>query len=362
MKGLRRVYPKAGYGLGVLLSILGLGLSGCQEQAAPVKKDPPLIVRTALIQAGRLEQPALTGTVVAHTQTALGFQVAGRVAVRLVDRGDVVAAGEALARLDPQDLQAKVAASEAQSHQIEAQVRFAQQNFNRVQSLLGKRLASQQDFDQANSVLKAAQAGQNVARAQLNQARLALGYTVLKAPYAGVVVAVDADQGAVVAPGQPVLTLAEDGPRQVLVAVPEHRLVTLPKQAEAHIYGQDLSIPATYFSTEGAADPLTRTWAVRYQLAKSPQLHLGQTVTLKFPTQTVMKTVPIGAVQGKDQQGEIFVVRAGKVHRAPVTVIKLESDQAVIDTPLPVGTPVVAVGINRLHDGEAVTVQPGLGS
>ncbi|HUX81944.1 MAG TPA: efflux RND transporter periplasmic adaptor subunit [Halothiobacillus sp.] len=362
MEGLRCVYPTTSYGLGLILMVLGIGLSGCQDQASSAKTGPPLIVRTAPIQAGALAQPDLTGTVVAQNQSALGFQVGGRIAARLVERGAVVSAGDVLARLDPAELAARVTASEAQWHQIEAQVRFAQQNYQRLQSLLAKKLASQQDFDQASSVLKAAQAGQNAALAQLDQARLALGYTELKAPFDGTVVALQADRGDVVSSGQPVLTLAAQGAPQVLVDVPAQRLVDLPKQAEAQAFGSETLIAATYFSTEGAADPHTRTWAVRYQLVDSARIRLGQTVTLHFPAQQAMKTVPIGAVQGEGHHGEIFVVRDGKVHRTPVTVTRLESDRAVIDTPLPIGTPVVAVGINRLHDGEAVRVQPGLGS
>lgn len=349
--------------MSLMLTVLSAGLLGCQDSATSVAAEtPPLIVRTALIQPGMLAQPELTGTVVAQHQSALGFQVGGRIAARLVERGESVSAGMALARLDSDELSARLAASEAQWQQISAQVRFAQQNYDRLKSLLARKLTSQQDFDQASSVLKGAQAGEHAARAQLDQARLALGYATLKAPFDGVIVAIQADQGDVVASGQPVLTLASRGPRQVLVDVPVQRLVDLPKQAEARPFGQDASIAATYFSTEGAADPRTRTWAVRYRLADTPDVRLGQTVTLHFPAQPVRKTVPIGAVQGEGQQGVVFVVRDGKAYRTPVTVTRLEPDRAVIDTPLPVGTPVVAVGINRLHDGETVRVQPGLGS
>lgn len=349
--------------MSLMLTVLSVGLLGCQDSAAPATAgSSPLIVRTALIQPGAVAQPELTGIVVAQHQSALGFQVGGRIAARLVERGESVSAGMVLARLDPDELSARLAASEAQWQQISAQVRFAQQNYDRLKSLLARKLASQQDFDQASSVFKAAQAGEQAARAQLDQARLALGYAVLKAPFDGVIVAIQADRGDVVASGQPVLTLASRGARQVLVDVPAQRLADLPKQAEARPFGQDASISATYFSTEGSADPRTRTWAVRYRLADASDVRLGQTITLHFSAQPVRKTVPIGAVQGEGQQGVVFVVRDGKVHRTPVTVTRLESDRAVIDTPLPVGTPVVAVGINRLHDGETVRVQPGLGS
>ena len=355
---------RAPYGVAALLISLTVGLAGCQKDQPKVAVPPP-VVRVATIQPGSLAQPDLSGLVVAKTQSAVGFQVGGRISERLVDRGARVKAGEVLAKLDPADLQAKLAAAQAQAQQAEAQARFAQQNFERIQSLLTKKLASPQDYDQAKSGLQAARAAQTASRAQLDQAKLALDYADLKAPFAGVVASVDADQGTVVNAGQAVVTLAAGQARQALVAVPEQRLTSLPHSAQAHIYGQSTPVEATFASVEGAVDPASRTWSVRFDLAENPSVipGLGQSVTLSFAKQSVPKIVPITAILGQGSQAAVFVVqRDGKVKMQPVTVNRLEHEFAVISTDLPTGTPIVALGVNRLHDGEKVRMQPGLGT
>jgi RND family efflux transporter MFP subunit len=343
-------------------ALAGVLLAGCQKE--PVVTQAPPVVRVAAIQAGALAQPDLTGTVVSAVQSAVGFQVGGRILERLVERGATVKAGELLAKLDPADLQAKLAASAAQLQQMQAQAQFAEQNFGRIQAMMTKKLTSQQEFDQAKSNLNAARAAQTTAKAQLDSAQLAVNYGQLKAPFAGVVVSIEADRGAVVGAGQPVVTLAQAGGRQILVAVPENRLASLPHTAQAKIFGQPSLLTVHFASVEGAVDAASRTWAVRFDLPAESvsDVGLGQTVTLSFAAQTVPKTVPIGAILGEGNDAGVFVVREGKAIFTPVTVLNLGHEQAVIQTDLATGTPVVALGVNRLHDGEPVRIQPGVGS
>lgn len=356
-------FPKSVLTAGLVL-VLAMVITGCQKQSDKAELPPP-VVRVATIEPGTLAQPDLTGVIVAKTQSAVGFQVGGRIAERLVKRGAVVKAGEVLATLDDADFKAKRAAALAQAQQAQAEARFAQQNFTRVQSLLAKKLASPQEYDQAKSNLQAARAGEQASEAQLEQAKLAEDYTALKAPFAGVVAAINADKGAVVSAGQPVVTLAAGDARQALVAVPEQRLMRLPHTAQAQVYGQSTAIEATFASNEGEVDPASRTWSVRFNLATNPSVKtgLGQSITLSFPKQDVPKMVPITAILGQGSQAAVFVVqRDGKVKMQPVTVIRLDHESAVISTDLATGTRIVALGVNRLHDGQRVRIQPGLGT
>ncbi|OZB72578.1 MAG: hypothetical protein B7X37_09850 [Halothiobacillus sp. 14-55-98] len=111
-----------------LVLVLAMAITGCQKQSAEVELPPP-VVRVAAIAPGTLAQPDLTGVIVAKTQSAVGFQVSGRIADRVVKRGAVVKAGEVLATLDDADFKAKQAAAQAQAQQAQAEARFAQQNF-----------------------------------------------------------------------------------------------------------------------------------------------------------------------------------------------------------------------------------------
>lgn len=202
----------------------------------------------------------LSGTVEAH-QADLAFQVGGRMTELKVDEGDAVAAGDAVATLDSQDLTLAVQQAEANKNaaaaalaalnagsrpqelrvaeatvaKAEAERDFAASDIKRVEDLLPQKLATQAQLDgarmqqrlaiaalqQANQTLALLREGPRVedihqaeavfaARgAALDSARRQLDYTHLVSPVSGVVSLRLAEQGEVVAPGQPVLRVAE---------------------------------------------------------------------------------------------------------------------------------------------------------
>ena len=357
--------PTRSTGVALLgLWLTGLLLSGCKP-SQEVQHAPTPVIKVDKIAPAPLAVPDLLGTVVASVETPVGFEVGGRIASRVVARGAAVQAGQVLATLDPAPLQASLASARASRMQAVAEADFARQNAARVRVLAEKKLASPQELDQAVSQAKAADAALAAATAAVDRAALNLQFATLRAPFAGVVTALSLDEGAVVSPGQPVLTLAKQGARSVLVAVPEARMANLPETAQVLLPPGFAPLPAPLtvsgFEAEGAADAASRTVAVRFALPAQAPLALGQSVRLHFAEQTATKTVPIGAITGEDHQALLWVVEHQTVRPYPVTVLALTVDRAVIETDLPLGTEVVALGANRLHPGQTVTIQPPLG-
>lgn len=346
--------------LGVAVGVL----AGCHSEPPESAAAVP-VVKVASIERGQRALPDLFGTVVASVQTSVGFEVAGRIATREVARGASVKAGQVLATLDPAALTASLDSARATRAQAAAQADFARQNVLRVRALFEKKLASPQELDQAVSQDKSADAGLAAAVAAQDRAALSLGYATLKAPFDGVVTAVSSDVGAVVSPGQPVLTVAKAGARSILVAVPEARMSHLPQTAEVLLppgfSALTQPVQANGFEAEGAADAASRTVAVRYHLPADASLALGQSVRLRFADQAAPKTVPIGAITGEHDQAMLWVVQQNTVRPYPVTVLALSDERAIIKTNLPLGTVVVALGGDRLHPGQTITIQPPLG-
>ncbi|TKA88499.1 HlyD family efflux transporter periplasmic adaptor subunit, partial [Guyparkeria sp. SB14A] len=180
-------------------------------------------------------------------------------------------------------------------------------------------------------------------------------------PSGGVVIELVADAGDVVATGQPAVRLAADDGRLVEVDVPEQRLAGLPDTARAHLEGDDVELEATLDSVSGAADPASRTFAARYRLpaADGRPWSLGQTATLAFRSEISQRRVPVGAVFARDDEARVFRVVDGRVEAASVRVLRIEAGYAVIESDLPAGVLVVIAGVNRLHDGQAVTPRRG---
>ena len=204
------------------------------------------------------------------------------------------------------------------------------------------------------------------AAAQRDVARRQSGYAVLTADADGVITALTADVGQVVAAGQPVMHLAHDGPREAVVDTPEGRLGSLPKQARAVLLAQAGARPmaATLRQVAGAADPQTRTFEARYVLqGPAAETPLGASVRIELPRPDAAVTgvlVPLGAVVEREHGPAVYVLDPARltVHRRPVTVAGLAEETARITAGLQPGETIVALGAVQLQDGQHVRVEP----
>ena len=139
---------------------------------------------------------------------------------RLVEVGDVVKAGQALARLDPADYQLAVSAAADQVQAASVDAQQAASDEARLRRLLADGSVGSADHERQKARADAAAARLEQARRQLDLARNRESYATLVAPYAGVVTALRFERGQVVAEGQPVLSLARDGEREIVADLP----------------------------------------------------------------------------------------------------------------------------------------------
>ncbi|WP_295408417.1 efflux RND transporter periplasmic adaptor subunit [uncultured Thiocystis sp.] len=345
-----------------LTSPILLLLSACQPGAEEMPEALPPWVLTVPLEVSSAATWSLTGAVQARHEIPLSFRIGGEILERRIDAGDRVAAGQLLFRLDPRDVIQQRIAAEAAEASARAETENAERERDRLADLLKKRLASQQDFERAATAARAASERLRAAQATLAQALNALGYASLTAPAAGVVLEANGQVGQVVTAGQTLAMLAEDGPREVEVHVPEDRRDRLPTQAIAEPFGTGLALTATLREIAGTADPVARTWRARYRLSETPSaLALGTTVTLRFESgpdsgPSALR-VPLGAILERAEGPLVWRLADGHVQPEPVTLLGLDGEYARIQTALAPGTPVVALGVNRLQPGQAVRVR-----
>ncbi|MBK8065950.1 MAG: efflux RND transporter periplasmic adaptor subunit [Betaproteobacteria bacterium] len=215
-------------------ALAALALAGCGKPPPP-KPEDIRPVRVQKIDAASAERHIeLAGEVRARYETRLAFRVGGKMTERLVEVGSIVRAGQAVARLDPRDLELAVAASRAQVTSAEADRNLAAADLKRYRDLREKNFISQAEFERRQSALDTADARLEAARAQSRQVGNQAGYAVLTADAAGVITAIEAEAGQVLAAGQTVARLARVGAHagarqtggrapgelEVLVAVP----------------------------------------------------------------------------------------------------------------------------------------------
>jgi multidrug efflux system membrane fusion protein len=351
----------------LFVPLLSVAVLAACTQAEPVSA-PIRAVRTVTVSTdstgGAYEYAA---EVRARTESRLGFRVGGKIVKRVVNVGDSVKAGQVLAQLDPQDLRLGQAAAQAALVAAQANLDQTQADFKRFKELRDQGFISSAELERRETALKAAQAQLDQARAQASVQGNQAGYTTLVADANGVITGVDAEPGMVVAAGAPVVRLAHDGPRDVVFNVPEDKvnlvksLASQPARLQVRLWGSTESLPARIREVAAAADPVTRTFAVKADLGRTPasaSVRLGQTATIvaELPRQAGVTKLPLSALRESQGQTSVWVVdkTTMTVGARPVQLAGAEGNEAVITGGVAAGDVVVTAGVHVLNPGEQV--------
>lgn len=339
-------------------------LTACSDAPAPAAKAKSVFV-TTVTEAVSSQTRSFTSVVRARVETDLGFRTGGKVVDRLVEVGDAVKAGQALARLDPSDYQLAVSAAADQVQAASVDAQQAASDEARLRRLLADGSVGSADHERQKARADAAAARLEQARRQLDLARNRQGYTTLVAPYAGVITALRFERGQVVAEGQPVLSLARDGEREIVADLPEEWVGRVRTLAATATPWQDRksSLRLVLRELSPMASAQGRTFRVRYGAAPESRaqvaaLLLGSTMQLNLsgqPTGPATTAVPVTALVKASASAGVWVLNAQGAGLVFTPVQVVASDDAWVHvTGLAGGSRVVSVGAQKLDAGIAV--------
>ncbi|WP_374348308.1 efflux RND transporter periplasmic adaptor subunit [Chitinimonas sp.] len=332
--------------------ILAVALAACSK--APEQHEE---IRSVRVQTVKAVDGALaanySGEVRARRESPQGFRIAGQILERYVELGQQVKAGQPLLKIDPKDVALQEAAARSQFDK-------ARMDLERAKTLQAKGFVSQSNVDQAKVAFDAMQAQYKLAGNQGS-------YTVLRAEHAGVVTALNAEVGQVVAAGAPVVKIAEDGEREVLVSVPESRIEELrhAKQLTVSLWAApDKQYQGRLRELAPDTDPITRTYAARVTIvAPDQQVRLGMTAYVTLPgEQGQAYSLPMSAIYDNSGKPQVWVVdgKTMQVALRPVSLAGARNGTVLIDKGLQAGEQVVTAGANLLHAGEKVRIADAL--
>lgn len=348
-----------------LLGLAAAALLGACSKPEPAP-DPVRAVKvvTAGPQSGEF-QAEYAGDVRARSESRLGFRVAGKLASRSAEVGQRVKAGQVLAQLDPTDLQLAAQAAAAQVRAAQTQYDLAAADFKRYSELRAQNFISSAELERRETTLKAAQAALAQAQAQGGVQTNQKAYATLVADKPGVVVAVEAEPGQVLAAGSPVVRLAYDGPRDVVVTVPEQHApaMAVGMPATVRLWAGGETLQAKVREVSASADPVSRTFTVKFALPDAARVPLGTTAyaqpqavgvgsaqgLIKLPTSALRQ-------QGADTAVWLFEPGSRTVKSQTVVVAAADGNQAVIASGLKGGEQVVVAGVHVLSEGQTVTL------
>ena len=343
----RPLFPSA------LAAVLLLA-AGCSRTPAPAAAtaETPFLVETAPVILSTEPVPVeMAGVLSRRTEAALSFKPGGVIATVAVRTGDAVSAGQVLATLRLDEIDAAVA-------QARTGVEKARRDLARVEALHADHVATLENLQDARSALELAEAG--LRSAEFNRQR-----SVITAPSAGQILRRQAEPDEHAAPGRPILTFAADGDGWLVRAgVPEREIVRLQTGDRATVaLNGGREVAATVTQIAGGADPATRTVEVELQPAGelAPGQRSGFIVNVRLYPQPVpaRAAVPVSAlVEGRALQASLFVLRADghTVRRQPVELEAIHGPTAYLRTALPAGSRVVTTGAEFLTDGRTVRV------
>jgi len=341
----------------VIFMLLAL-VAGCGREVDAPRTEPARLVMTSPVRAAEPGAARLSGTVRARFETPVSFQVEGRILDRLVDAGDRVASGQVLFRLDPRDYAQAVSVASADLGAAQAELESARAETRRNRDLLDREFISEQVFDRVQLAQKSARERVDAARARLEQARNRLEYTELAATSGGTLIEVLGEPGQVVASGQPVAVIAQDGEPEVEVFLPER--FGVPPSGRI-VGGSAVIATLGLRESAGAADQATRTWKARYSVLETndsaARLRLGSVVKVALDAQGNAENVlevPLGAINERGQGPQVWVIRDGRAEPVRVTLLGVDAENARITGNLDPGAQVISLGTHVLQSGMPV--------
>ena len=345
---------------------------------------------TANSEAGAVLQA--TGYITARRQATVSAQITGTLTEVLIEEGDRVSKGQVLARLDDSgyraDLNAARAAEQAAHAQLaqwQAQLTQASNDASRLDTLAGRGLVAKQTAEQARTAVVTAAAQLNaqrkqeqVARAQAAAAQVNFDYTVVRAPFAGVIIAKNAQVGEILSPFSAgggftrtgVGTIVDMDSLEVDVDVNEAYIgrvkSSMPAEAVLDAY-PDWKIPAHVIAIVPTADRGKATVKVRVALEqKDPRIVPDMGVRVSFletrPTATAALPqgvlVPATAIVQRGGQSVVFVVDGKQVHQRPVQpAAQSYGDLRLLPAGVKAGDSVVVAPPEDLRDGSDVQMK-----
>lgn len=351
---LRRTFPVA-----VLFAFVAGGLLvGCDDQEAPPKAEVRP-VRTVVAQSEMWNAfPSQVGEIRPHVESDLGFKIAGKMVERKVDLGAVVHKGDVLATLDEQDERNQLNAAQANLASAQATLIQTEAEERRQAKLLEQGWTTRSRYDSALQARDAARAAIRAAEAKRRLAEDQLGYAVLRAPEDGVISAIGAEPGQVVAAGKMVVRLANLDRKDAVFTLAESSVSRLPRDIDVEVSLLDAPKVTAHGKIEEIApnaDPVTRTYTIKVGLSDPPEaMRLGMSVVgrVRLPGEKVI-ALPASALFEKDSQPAVWVVdpKTGKVDLVNVTLTRNDPDQVLVGGGLAEGAVVVTAGVQRLWPG-----------
>lgn len=345
--------------LGTALFIVRQPITQSDLPLSPIRTPTVLVAPVVLTTVEReTRYSAITQPV---RQAALSFTLSGRIHRRLVDIGDRVFAGQVLATLDIHEFENVLRQAEALVVELSAQLAQAERDHHRFALLSKDQIVESRLSEQSTALYEQLQAALSGAENRRAEALRRRNETFLRAPFPGVVAAVQMEQGEWIEPGRPVLELVDDQRIELELEVPENVIGGLEQgqNIQVHLpFSRDISVTGKIKHLAQVGRTPGRLFPVRIELDPASGLIPGMTAEVTLRTQAQASLlIPVGAIVNPGgTRPSVFVLEDQRVREVHILPEAFSADQVIVSGDLVAGDLVVVSGQTMLSDGMLVEI------
>lgn len=350
----------------LFLAAIAAACSGNSVKGAQAQGDPVVPVKILVAQAVPISDTTeYVATLKSRDSAVIMPQVEGQITEIRVHSGDRVSPGTVLMQIDPTKQQATVNSQEHGRAAQEANLAYAQQQYDRISALAAAGVVSRQDLDQAKSALDTARAQLKSLDAQVQEQQVQLHYYRVTAPSTGIVGDIPVHVGDRVTTTTMLTSVDKPGSLEAYVYIPVERSSQLKMNMPVQIVDASGEVIAdsrvTFLSPQ--VDNTTQTVLIKSRIAN----HEDRLRNLQFIRARVIwgthlgPVIPVVAVSRVGGQYFAFVAedQNGKLvaHQKPLRIGEMTgNDYAVLDGIKP-GDKIIVSGVQFLVDGATVSPQ-----
>lgn len=359
----------------LLLVLTGLiALSACSEKdSTPEEIRPVFYTEIRNVDVA----PIRSFSVVAQplNQAKLSFKVGGTIDEIVVELGDSIAVGGVIARLNADDYRINLNKALSALKSTEVQLTAAKSTFLRMENLYAGNNASLNDYERTKAQFESAAAMAQTATEQVNAAQNQLDYTILKAPFSGVISALLAYENETTGAGKPIVALSSINNLEVRTAVPENTIGLLRRGQSVNVRFSNIpgeTFPGRITELSPGTPGVAAYPVIIRLLGESDQLFPGMTGTVDIPITSLSSSgniVVASDAVSHDQSGDFVFVATETdqkdiyvVMRKNVSLGELTTEGYEISDGLSIGDLVITAGIRFLYEGREVRLLNGSNS
>ncbi|WP_439557116.1 efflux RND transporter periplasmic adaptor subunit [Dyadobacter sp.] len=339
----------------ILLSVFLKGYTseeGVPKKAATTNAKPAASAGTGVPVDGQVlhseslnDEMTVSGTLLAYQEVNITSELNRKVVAVHAKEGKYVSAGTLLFKLDDADLLAEM-------EQLKQQEKLVILNERRLKDLIDNEAAKQQDYDEAFTNLK-------VLQSKIEQLKVTIAKTSIRAPFSGNLGIVNVHTGAYVTPGSPLALLTDNSKLKIDFAIPEKHANTLKTgdEVQYHVESNDRAYKAHIIAHEAGLDQKTRTLLMRAVTSNSSRdLLPGQSarLTLRLNNTGNALMVPNQALIPSSKGYSVYVVNHNKATFKPIEVGQRNAYSVHVTKGLAPGDTVITSNMLRLMPGAEV--------